>query len=244
MKKTNGTLTIIFGFYLSAFYATAQENLLSDPLLNFKNFYEIGISVNATRVNTNHTAFNTSNGEYNFLKNNYLITSDASFNYGWLFQEKESKLISTLKTGVNILSRNADLTDSTGTNLRLGTVYLQIPVQFGFRSPLKYNTVKNNLYRALECNAGFYTATPIMQKLDHSDNLDARGKSLPTNYFKFGFIGEIVFTALDNKGNGHKFGLRVSTDYTTILKIKDTPNQLYPYHYSIGLFYNILNRYK
>lgn len=244
MKKKNKTWTIIFGISLTAFNVTAQENLTADPLMNFKNFYEIGLSANGTRVNTNHTVFNTSNGQYNFNKNNYLPTIDASINYGWLFKNKESSGIWTLKTGINILSRNANLTDGLGSNQRLNTGYLQIPIQFGFRSPLKYNTVKNNLYRAFEFNAGVYAATPVMQKLDNPVNLDASGEALPINYFKFGFIGEIVFTALDSKGHGHKFGLRVSSDFPTILKIKETPNELYPYYYTIGLFYNLTNRYK
>jgi hypothetical protein len=244
MKKKNKTWTIIFGLFFMALNVTAQENFPTDPLMNFKNFYEIGIFAGGTRVNTNYTVFNTSNGQYNFQKNNYLPIIDASFNYGWLFKLNDSSHIWTLKTGVNVLNRNANLIDSLGSNLRLNTGYLQIPIQYGFRSPLKYNTVKNNLYRAFEFNAGVYAATPVMQKLDNPDNLDASGEVLPTNYFKFGFIGEIVFTALDSKGQGHKFGLRVSSDFPTILKINETPNELYPYYYTIGLFYNLTNRYK
>jgi hypothetical protein len=244
MKNKNKTWTIIFGLSLTAFRVTAQENLPTDPLLNFENFYEIGFSANGTRVNTNHTVFKTSDGQYNFQKNNYLPTIDASFNYGWLFKDKTNSSIWTLKTGVNLLSRNANLFDSLGSHLRLNTGYLQIPIQFGFRSPIKYNTVKNNLYRAFEFNAGVYAATPIMQKLNSPDNLDADSQTLPTNYFKFGFMGEILFTALDSKGHGHKFGIRVSNDFPTILKIKETPNELYPYYNTIGLFYNISNRYK
>lgn len=244
MINKNKTWTVIFGLSVMALSLTAQENVQTDPILNFKNFYEIGISANATRVNTNHTVFNTSDGQYHFQKNNYLPTIDASFNYGWLFKDKENNFIWTLKTGVNLLSRNANLTDSVGTSLRLNTGYLQIPLQFGFRSPLKYNTVKNNFYRAIEVNAGVYAATPITQKLDNPDNIDAVGKNLPTNYFKFGLIGEVVFTALDSKGHGHKFGIRASNDFPTLLKVKDTPSELYPYYYTIGVFYNLTNIYK
>jgi hypothetical protein len=245
MKNKN--LTIIFGLLLLAFNLNAQDNLTADPLLNFKNFFEIGLSANGTRVNTNHTVFNSSNGKYQFQKNNFLPTIDASFNYGWLFKDKGSS-IWTLKTGINLLSRNANLTYESpilgNQELRLTTGYLQIPIQFGFRSPLKYNTFKNNFYRAIEFNAGVYAATPITQKLDSPDNLDAGGKTLPTNYFKFGLIGEVVFTALDSKGHGHKFGIKVSNDFPIIFKVKETPSGLYPYYYTVGLFYNITNLYK
>jgi hypothetical protein len=244
MKKKNKIWAIIYGLSLSAFNMKAQENLIIDPLLNFKNFYEIGISANGTRVNTDHTVFNTSKGQYNFKKNNYLQAIDASFNYGWLFKDKEHSGIWTLKTGINLLSRNANLTDSIGKSLRLNTGYIQIPIQFGFRSPLKYNTIKNNLFRAFEFNAGFYAATPVTQKLGSPENIDSRSQTLAANYYKFGFLGEIVFTALDVKGHGHKFGIRVSNDFATIVKTKETPNELYPYYYTIGLFYSITNKYK
>ena len=244
MKKKNKTWNFLLGISLIAFSTSAQENLLTDPILNFKNFSEIGISVNGTRVNTNHTVFNTSNGQFNFEKNNYLPTFDASFNYGWLYKDKKTSTIWTLKTGINILSRNANLVDSLGSNLRLYTGYIQIPIQFGFRSPLKYNTVKNNLYRAFEFNAGVYAAMPTMQKLDSPDNLDASSQVLPLNYFKFGFIGEILFTALDSKGQGHKFGIRVANDFPILMIMQETQNELYPYYSTIGLFYNIMNKYR
>jgi hypothetical protein len=244
MKKKNKTLTIVIALSMTFLQEKAQENIPADPLLNFKNFYEIGISANGTRVNTNHTYFSTSNGKYTFRKNHYLPVIDASFNYGWLLKDKENGAIWSLKTGINMLNRNANLTDSSGSRLRLNTGYLQVPVQFGFRAPLKYNTIKNNFYRAFEINAGLYAAAPFTQKLDNPDNVDAGGKMLPVNYLKFGVIGEIVFTALDNKGHGHKFGIRVHNDFTTIAILKETEHQLYPYYYTLGLFYNITNRYK
>ena len=244
MKNRNRTLAIIFGLSLVISHVNGQETIQTDPIRNFKNFYEIGISMNGTRVNTNHTQFNTSNGTFDFRKNNYLPTLDASFNYGWLLKDKEGKSIWTLKTGVNVLSRNANLVDSIGNDLRLSTIYMQIPVQFGFRIPLKYNTVKNNFFRAIEVNAGVYVASPVYQKLDHPDNLDSDGEALGFNYYRFGFIGEVVFTTLDSKGHGHKFGIRVSNDFTSIAKVNETDTELYPYYYTIGIFYNFMNRYK
>lgn len=215
--------------------------------MNFKNFYEVGISINGTRVNTNYTQFNTSNGSFNFKKNNYIPSTSGSIHYGWLLKlkiDEETSTLFTIKTGLDIINKNANLLDSIGNDLRLSTSYVQIPMLFGFRMPLEYRTVKNNLFRAIELNAGVYVASPIFQKLDHPDNLDSELKSLEFNYFRFGFLGEIVFTALNNKGQGHKFGIRASNDFTDILKVKKTETELYPYYYTIALFYNILNNYK
>jgi len=244
MKKISKIWTICFGALLMTQTLIAQESMPVDPILKFKNFYEIGLGINATRVNTNHTEFNTSRGPYNFQKNSYLPNLDASLNYGWLFHQEDGSTTWTLKTGLNVLSRSADLTNSEGANLRLYTSYMQIPIQIGFRSPLKYNTFKNNLYRAFEFNAGVYVALPSLQKLDDPNNVDTRAATIPPNYLKFGLISEVLFTALDSKGHGHKFGIRVSSDFTAMAKFADTPNELYPYYYSIGIFYNIMNKYK
>lgn len=244
MKTTSKACAIYFAVLLMIQTLNAQENMPADPLLKFKNFYEIGLGLNASRVNTNHTEFNTSNGQYNFQKNSYLPNLDASLNYGWLLHQQDGSITWTLKTGLNVLSRNANLTNSYGANLRLYTGYMQIPIQIGFRSPLKYNTFKNNLYRAFEFNTGVYAALPSLQKLDDPNNVDTKAKTIPPNYLKFGLIGEVLFTAFDSKGHGHKFGIRVSSDFTAIAKFADTPNELYPYYYSIGIFYNIMNKYK
>lgn len=240
MKKR--TQVLLIGFSLILAQLTAQDNVSTDPLLQYRNFYEIGISINGTRVNTDYTQFNTSTGVYNFNKNKYLPAIEATFNYGWLFSEKKGNTIWTIKTGGNLLSRAANLVDSAGHDLRLSTGYLQVPVQFGFHKPLKYNTVRNNLFRAIELNAGVYSATPFIQKLDYSDNLDSDGKALAFNYFRFGLLGEIIISALNQQGYGHKFGIRASYDFPYILKIKETENELYPYYLTIGFFYNLANK--
>jgi hypothetical protein len=244
MKIRNTSAAIFFCLIMTGFSALAQENAMTDPILKFKNGYEIGLSANGTRVNTNYTHFETTHGLYDFKKNHYLPGMDATFNYSWLFKSKDESDIWIIKSGVNLVNRSADVTNALGATQRLSTGYLQIPIIFGFRSPLQYNTIKNNLFRAFEIHAGFYAATPIMQKLDDPNNIDAAAQSLNANYLKFGFMGDITFTALDSKGHGHKFGIRVSNDFNSIVKFKDTPNQLYPYYYSLGMFYNITNRYR
>ncbi|MCC6384090.1 MAG: hypothetical protein LC117_05185 [Bacteroidia bacterium] len=215
-----------------------------DPLAGFKNFFEIGISVSAVRINTEFTRFQTLKGDFEFRKNHYQPSIDADFSFGWLINDKSAPVIWRVNTGVNLLNRNAELTDGTGRDLLLSTGYLQVPLQVGLRSPLKFNTIRNYLFRAFEFSAGLYAATPFMQKLDLKDNLDSKADFLGFNYFKFGLIGEVAFTAFSSSGNGHKAGLRVSLDFATMAKLSETEYQLYPYYYSAGLFYILINEYK
>lgn len=237
---------VIIGLLLTTIQLVAQEDSskVVDPLSQFKRFSEIGISIGGTRINTEHATFTTSEDEtFNFKKNRYLPTVDAAFNFGWLVKNKENHLLYDIRTGLNIATRNADLMDEYGNDLRLSTQYLQIPIEIGYRYPLNYNPMKNGFYRAVEIHFGLYAATPYYQKLDAPKNIDAEGKAFGFNYFKFGVMGEIAFTSLNNEGYGHKFGLKFLTDFTTIAKLKNTKNELYPYYFSVGLFYNIANDY-
>jgi hypothetical protein len=215
-----------------------------DPLLKFKNFLEIGLSANAVRVNTNQVNFTTSTGKYTFKKNDYLPTLDGSINYGWLLKDNKSSAIWTLKTGVNMVTRTANLTDYFENELRFTTGYLQIPLQFGFRLPMNYNPMKNNLFRAVDLNFGFFAAIPYFQKLDHPDNSDAKAAKMTGYYLRFGFISEIAFSALDSKGHGHKFGIKSTADLSSFITFNKTTYELFPVYSSIGIFYNIMNQYK
>lgn len=173
MKKINIFYLCWIVYLIPPFLLKAQENIPLDPILKFKNFYENGIALNLSRTNPYHSAFNTPYGNLTLKSNSSTQTYDFRFNYGWLFKYKEPNEISLkiLKTGINLLSRNAELSDSLDANFSLNTHYIQIPLQFGYRRPLKYNTIKNNLYRAIEYNIGFYAATPIYQSLINIDNL-------------------------------------------------------------------------
>jgi len=237
-------ISILFILCLGMTSVKGQETITKDPLLQFKKFYEIGFAVNATRVNTKYTEFKTDNGNFSFVKNKYLPNFDGYLNCGWLLKNKGGNPIMTIKTGLNFINRNADLKDSLMNNLRFYSGYIQIPIQYGFRFPMQYNTVKYNLFRAIEFNVGLYGSIPIFEKLDSKDNIDAAGTNLFGNYVRFGITGELVFTALNEKGHGHKFGIKVSKDFTTILKLKDSKFDLYPFYYTIGLFYNLTNIYK
>jgi hypothetical protein len=236
-------LTIIF-LILEITSLKAQEAMTKDTLLQFKRFHDYGISINATRVNTNYTEFVTDKGKYSFDKNKYLPTFDFGMNYGWYIKYKEAGDFLSVKTGIKCTSRNADLKDSIMNNLRFWTGYIQVPVQFGFRIPLKPNMIKNNRFRSLEINAGFYAAVLSSERLDSKDNVDASWTSSFGNNIRFGSLAEIAFIAYSDNGQGHKFGLRISRDYNSIYKFKNTKNQLYPYFITNGIFYDITFNHK
>lgn len=238
IKHISPIFIIVFITHLSF----SQDSIV-DPLRKYDVFLENALSLNATRVNTNYTEFNTSDGGFSFRKNDYLITVDGSFNIGWLFKKSNKFNIWSLKTGINVETKRANLTDQDGNDLSLSTNYLTIPVQYGERHPLKFNTVKNDLFRAIEYNVGGYISSPFYQKLDQKNNIDAAGRYSWFNYLRFGFIAEFTFTAFNQNGNGHKFGIRTSTDISNIVKIRDTESELYPHYVNIGVFYNITNDY-
>ncbi len=240
MKNLLNTIILIL---ILSNIINAQESTKTDPLLNYKHFLEVGLSLDLTRINTNHTMFNNELGKFEFIKNNYLPTFHSSINFGWLIKEKNSNKLWTIKTGLNFTSKNAELMDESNNKLNLSSGYIQIPLQFGLRIPLNNNKEKKKSFKAFELNWGVYASTPFSQRLSSIDNLDSKDDFIIANYIRYGAIGEIVFTNLNNKGQGNKFGIRFSKDFTRISKLKNSTTNLYPYYYSIGVFYNIANKY-
>ena len=245
MKNHTKILIFLIVFLSFENKTLSQNTITDDPLKKFKHFYEMSIGVGANRANTENVSFTTPNGTYNFYKNDYLPSFEGTFNIGWLFNDLETKSIYSIKTGINIYSRSANLVDPNNETLRLQTGYLQIPVQVGIRLPMNHHTIKNNYFKAFEINTGVYAAIPISEKLDYTNNVDSRADSNTfANYVRFGTISEINFSSLNEKGNGDKFGLRFSTDFMGIWKLKETKYGLYPSYINISFFYNINNRYK
>lgn len=221
----------------------AQQRAV-DPLSSFKKFYEFGIGFSQTRVNTNFTEFTSNQEAYTFRKNSYASGIEAGFNFGWLIKEKNNVSIWNVKSGLHVQTRSAELSNQDGTALRLSTAYLQVPLIFGFQSPLKNNAIASKHFKAFEFSGGLYAASPLIQKLDKIENIDSPGKRVAFNYVRFGYVGEIAFTAFNNKGEGHKFGIRASSDFTTRISFRETNSPLYPYYINVGLFYMLSNRYK
>lgn len=104
--------------------------------------------------------------------------------------------------------------------------------------------MRDGYFRAIELHIGPYVSTPFCQKLDSRDNIDQEGELTAFNYLRFGFVSEISYTSLNERGNGYKFGLRLSSDITELAVLNDTDAQLYPYYYSVGIFYNFINLFR
>ncbi len=243
MKNQVQAMLAVAVIFLSIASGYAQEAATKDPILKYSRLYEVNFTTSMVRVNTKHTVFNTDNGTFSFVKNNYLPAFEGGFNHSWLFTDSQEDIWS-LKTGIQLMNRNANLTDSLGTGLRLSTGYIQIPVLFGMRMPLQHHRVRDGYFRAIELHVGPYVSTPFFQKLDDENNIDQEGDLTAFNYLRFGFVSEITFTSLNERGNGHKFGIRSSVDFSEMAVFKDTETQLYPYYYSIGIFYNFTNLYR
>lgn len=222
----------------------AQENTNQDPLLRFKHVSEVGLCLNSTRVNTNYTTFENNGLNYQLTKANYLPTFDGLIHFGWLFHDKDApQQIFIIKTGVDMVYRAANVNGPTNEALRLNQSFVQIPIQYVFRNPLRYNTMKNNLYRAIEWGAGLYCAISLQESFGDRTNIDTRAESIFGKTIRFGFSGEIALSALNKNGFGHRFGIRATNDFTRFIRKASTASGIYPCYYSIGLFYNIGNHY-
>ena len=231
---------------LSAFILTTSlyaQVFLKDPLREYSALFQNSLGVNLTRINTNFNTFDVNEETYTFLKNDYLLTPEYRAVLGFLFHKPERRDIYMLRTGFNFGVQRANLIDPQGDDLRLTTNYLSIPVDFQIRHPLTYKPLKNDNFRAVNYGFGTYLAAPIYQKLDRPENIDASGEMTFFNYLRFGLNAEISFSTFNDKGHGHQFGIRTSTDFANILELGGTDNKLYPFFSNVGVFYNLSNSY-
>jgi hypothetical protein len=236
MKK----IMLIFGIIFLGLTGFSQETMTTDPVLKAKHFAEIGFSIHGTRINTEYPAFKTDNGWYFFDKASWLPALDGVFRFGWILKSKDESLW-LVKTGLDLTNTSANLTDIYGSKLRFQESFIQIPVLYGIHYPRQYNPIHNNLFRAIDLYAGFYLAIPYYEKLDLRENLDTKPQNSFATYLRTGMTGEIVFSSLNEKGRGNKFAIRTYMDFKHIMKFKGNETGLYPYYYSVGLVYYLLN---
>ncbi len=242
MKKTL-TSYLLFLSPLFMFNLLAQDSLRTlDPVLKFKHFMEEGLSVNYCRVNT--TQINYHNGLYTFEQGkSSWQSSDIAINFGWIKKTSDNKTLVLFKTGINMVNRAADLKDSTGKQLNYSLGSIQIPVMMGFRLPLRYNTIKNGFFRAIEWCYGPYIGFSVWEKLDSRNNYDSRGNFVLGNYIRMGLVSTLCFTSLNEKGRGHKIGLRANVDFTSLLNNSENHNAIHPAFLTAGIYYNLFNKF-
>ncbi|MCX6351758.1 MAG: hypothetical protein NTX03_07840 [Bacteroidetes bacterium] len=217
-----------------------QDSTIKDPILKFRISTEYPWGVNFTRIDTRYAT----QGKYELEKGKWLPGVEGGMMYSVRPKSKETKSIFSFKFGWLISSYNTDLTDANGKQMRFRQSFYKIPIMYGFRMPLNYNTVKNGFYRAIQLHVGVYGSSNIGESLGDKRDIDVGFNKDIFNTLHSGFITEISFTAFNQRGHGHLLGLRTSADFTKPILFKKNQNEIYPVYYSIGLFYNILNSYK
>lgn len=234
------SIWLIF-IYLNLFSAFAQLNETFDPVLKFKKFNEIGFAISSVSVQMGNTLYNDaqiSNVQYSA---NYL-DYEFSYNYGWIVNSTSSQA-SLVKIGVYLpfLSCNYEVDEIIDKH---STLFLKIPLQYGFRLPLNRYNSNQEIFRSVEINFGLYGATPLLERLVYEEEFFAVNYGISGAYLRCGFITELYLTTQNNEGNGQKYGLRASIDFNSFNQLYRTKYNIYPLYYSFSFFYNLWNEYR
>lgn len=227
LVKITKKLPLILSLIVLSFASYSQDTLI-DPYSNNRMFLTIDLGVSSNIANDKNTQF----GEYYLTEKNQY----TALNFGILYTKPN--LFNTpdflFKTGLLLTNNNTKLTDSIGTDLTFSELNFAIPVMIGVRTAINYNRQQDRFYKAVNMNIGGYVSFPTLQYLSN----DKYDKTFG-NYLKFGLIAEIVFTAVNKHGYGHRLGIRVISDFENILEFNKSENEITPTFVTTSLFYVI-----
>jgi len=222
--------------FLSLSYILKAQDTLVDPFLTVKSFTTLEVGVTTTSANSNNDEL----GDYNLVKGKNYPTINGGLFYTKTNLLKDQKIIMNVKTGLFLNNNYTDVTDSLGKAFTFSELNLTIPVMIGIRLPINYNRPQDRFYKAVNLNFGGYVSLPLLPTLNERGENTVETEEFTSDYIKFGFIAEIVFTALNKEGKGHRIGLRTIADLGSVITFSEEKYGIQPTYISVGIFYNFM----
>lgn len=230
MKK----LTFALSIFLFSSTIWAQDSLV-DPMVNIKSYTTFDFGFYAQSPNTDNVQF----GDYTLPQGIYKPTIHSAIFWHRTLLLEENEPLFKLKTGLLFNSYYTNLTDNNGANYYFSEADISLAFLVGTHLPIKYNSVKDKFFKAIDMNFGMYMGTPFIEHFTLEENkYSEEGQYWGFNYMKFGLIAEIEYSAITKNGYGHRIGLRTMVDLNSIWKFKNSESGIYPSFTSIGIFYN------
>jgi len=229
MKK----LTLVIFILLSSI-SWAQDTLV-DPLSNIKSFstFEMGLYSHTTNIN------NVDFGSYTLPQGIYSPTIHSALFWHRVIMNQNIPEFK-IKTGLLFNSNYTNLTDLQGKSYYFSQSEMALSFLFGSHIPIRYNTVNDKFYKAVDFSIGLYMGTPWFEYfVPEEDKYNKKGEYFNFNYVKFGIIADIELSMINKNGYGHRIGLRTMVDFNSIWKFKNSENGVYPCYTSFGIYYNL-----
>lgn len=226
---------IIILLILSTTYWGYSQDTLQDPYALKKSFTTFDFGVGTHWVDNRNINF----GDYTVVTDK----RHPTYNFGLFFTStnliNDPKNIFNFKTGLLLNSNYTDLTDSIGAQYQFSETNLSLPIMIGTRIPVNYNTSTDKFYKAVDLNIGGYISLPMFPNLYQKGEAYIPSEEFMSDYLKYGMIAEIIYTATNKEGKGHRFGLRTIIDFRSVTKLKDKIYGITPAYTTLSLFYVI-----
>lgn len=227
---------LIIMFVLGLSFLSYSQDTIQDPYLNIKSFKTLEYGIGTTYADSRDADL----GDYKLVKGGY----SPSFNIGCFYTKtnllKDSAFIMNVKTGLFLNNNYTDVTDSLGKALTFSEMNLTLPIMIGVRLPVNYNRPQDRFYKAVNMNIGGYVSLPMLPTLQKRGETVLEPEEFISDYIKFGFIAEFVFTALNKEGKGHRIGIRTIADLGSVITFSEQKYGIHPTYVSVGLFYNFI----
>ena len=223
---------LILGF---SYLTYSQDTLHQDPYLNIKSFTTFEVGMASTYADSRNDKL----GDYDLVKGKNYPTINLGFFYTKTNILKDPTFIMNIKTGLFLNNNYTDVTDSLGKALTFSELNLTLPIMISIRLPVNYNRPQDRFYKAVNLNIGGYISLPMLPTLNESGETVVEAEEFMSDYIKFGLIAEIVFTALNKQGKGHRIGIRTIADIGNAT-FNEKKYGIQPTYVTVGIFYNFV----
>jgi len=228
-------ISIITLFILGIAHFGYSQDTLKDPYILNKSFFTLDFGIGTHWSDNRNINF----GDYTLNTGEKYSTFNTGIFSTYTNLLNDPKYIFNLKVGLLVNSNYTDLSDSLGIQYQFSEINLSVPIMIGTRIPVNYNTLQDKFYKAVDLNIGGYVSLPMFPNLYQKGEEYNPADEIMSDYIKYGLIAEIIYTATNKEGKGHRFGLRTYFDFRSVTKLKDKVYEITPAYTTLSLFYVI-----
>lgn len=228
-------ISIITLFILGIAHLGYSQDTLKDPYILNKSFFTLDFGLGTHWIDNRNINF----GDYTFNTSERHPTFNAGIFSTYTNLLNDPKYIFNFKVGLLFNSNYSNLTDSLGAQYQFSEMNLSLPIMIGTRIPVNYNTLQDKFYKAVDVNIGGYVSLPMFPNLYQKGEVYTPSEKYLSGYIKYGIITEVVYTATNKDGKGHRFGLRTYFDFRSVTKLKDKVYEITPAYTTLSFFYVI-----
>lgn len=210
-------------------FSVTSSSAQQDSIVQAKNFFIPYVLIGTSYINP-AGSIPTDNIDYK-------PALDLGLHYGRILSQRKKPV--SLVSGLELVERKGSYRILAHNNIR--EKFLQLPLILNVNYPFSCNRCS----RSFSSNVaiGGYLAMLVRQDIAPYNTARYIKTGGFGDYVKSGVIGEASLSFLNEKKRGMVIGLRATADILGGVMSKKNKSLITPEYITLGIFYNVLNRY-